>query len=64
MVLNASGIFLFGLAYLYVGITNLGGVDASGLGWYCPWVAIIAVVCSLLNFFYFGDPVFGVIRLV
>ena len=28
------------------------------------WVAIITVVYSLLNFFYFGDPVFGVIWLM
>jgi hypothetical protein len=35
VILNASGIFLFGFTYLYVGITNLGGFDASGLGWYC-----------------------------
>ncbi len=63
VILNASGIFLFGFTYLYVGITNLGGFDSSGLGWYCLWVAIIAVVYSLLNFFYFGDPV-GVIWLM
>ena len=63
-ILNASGIFLFGFTYLYVGVTNLGGFDTSGLGWYCLWVAIIAIVYSLLNFFYFGDPVFGVIWLM
>ncbi len=63
-ILNASGIFLFGFTYLYVGITNLGGFDTSGLGWYCLWVAIIAVVYSLLNFFYIGDPLFGVIWLM
>ncbi len=64
VILNASGIFLFGFTYLYVGITNLWGFDTSGLGWYCLWVAIIAVVYSLLNFFYFGHPVFGVIWLM
>ncbi len=63
VILNASGIFLFGFTYLYVGITNLWGFDTSGLGWYCLWVAIIAIVYSLLNFFYFGDPIFGVIWL-
>ncbi len=63
VILNASGIFLFGFTYLYVGITNLWGFDSSGLGWYCLWVAIIAIVYSLLNFFYFGDPIFGVIWL-
>ncbi len=64
VILNASGIFLFGFTYLYVGITNLGGFDTTGLGWYSLWVAIIAVVYSLLNFFYFGDPFFGVIWLM
>lgn len=63
VILNASGIFLFGFTYLYVGITNLWGFDTSGLGWYCLWVAIIAIVYSLLNFFYFGDPIFGIIWL-
>jgi uncharacterized membrane protein len=63
VILNASGIFLFGFTYLYVGVTNLWGFDTSGLGWYCLWVAILAIVYSLLNFFYFGDPIFGVIWL-
>ena len=62
VILNASGISLF--TYLYVGVTNLGGFDTGGLGWYCLWVAIIAVVYPLLNFFYFGDPFFGVIRIM
>ena len=61
VILNASGIFLFGSTYLYVGVTNVGGFDTSELGWHCLWVAIIAVVHSLFNFFYFGDPDFGVI---
>ncbi len=30
------------------------------MAWYCLWVATIAVVYSFLNFFYFGDPFFGV----
>jgi putative amide transporter protein len=60
VILNASGIF-FGFTYLYVGITNVGGFDTSELGWYCLWVAIIAVVYSLFNFFYFADPDFSVI---
>ena len=61
VILNASGIFLFGSTYLYVGVTNVGGFDTSEIGWHCLWVAIIAVVHSLFNFFYFGDPDFGVI---
>ena len=64
IILNASGIFLFGFTYLYVGVTNLGGFDTSGLGWYCLWVALLAPVYSMLNFFLFGDPVFGVLWLM
>lgn len=63
VILNASGIFLFGFTYLYVGITNLWGFDTSGLGWYCLWMSIIAIVYSLFNLFYFDNPVFGVIWL-
>src|SRR5215204_2808331 len=37
VILNASGIFLFGFTYLYVGVTNVGGFDTSELGWYCLW---------------------------
>lgn len=61
IILNASGIFLFGFTYLYVGITNLGDFDTSGLGWYCLWVAVVALAYSAANFFILGSPVFGVI---
>lgn len=52
---KASGIFLFRFTHPYSGVTAPGGFDSSELGWYCPWVAIIAVVYSILNFFSFGD---------
>jgi hypothetical protein len=35
MMLNASGIFLFGFTYLYGSVTNVGRFDTSRLGWYC-----------------------------
>jgi hypothetical protein len=31
-VFSASGISLFGFTYLYVGIANLRGIDATGVG--------------------------------
>ncbi len=62
-ILNASGIFLFGFTYLYVGITNLTGQPTSGLGWYCLWVVILAVAFSLVNFIRFDDVKFGTIWL-
>ena len=64
MILNTSGIFLFGFTYLYVGIANVWGFDTSGLGWYCLWVVIIAIAYSLLNCFYFGAWAFDVIWLM
>jgi putative amide transporter protein len=63
-ILGASGIFLFGFTYLYVGITNLCNLDTTGVGWYSLWVAILAIGYSLVNFFYFGDLKFGIIWLM
>src|SRR3954467_10381319 len=64
-ILAASGLYLFGFTYLYVGINLLGNLDGSGLGWYSAFVAVSAVECSGLNFFYFTprDTSFGVIWL-
>ena len=60
-VLSASGIYLFGFTYLYVGLTNLTDFRPEGLGWYCLWVALIAAGFSLVNFFRLDDPKFGII---
>ena len=64
-ILAASGIYLFGFTYLYVGINLLGGLDGTGLGWFSAFVAVAAVVYAGLNFFYFTprDPGFGAIWL-
>lgn len=50
-------IFLFGLTFLYVGVTALKGLDGSGLGWFSLWVAIIAVVYTLTSIVHFHDAV-------
>jgi uncharacterized membrane protein len=50
-------IFLFGLTYLYVGVTSLMGLDGKGLGWFCLWVAIIAVVYTFTAMIHFHDAV-------
>ncbi|WP_088831045.1 AmiS/UreI family transporter [Paenibacillus tyrfis] len=63
-IFQASGIFLFGLTYLYVGITNLLGLDASGIGWYSLWVAVLAVGYAAINFLHFHDEKFGIIWLM
>jgi hypothetical protein len=64
LIFGASGIFLFGFTYLYVGIVNLFDIDPDGVGWYSLFVAIMAVGYSLVNFFHFHDYLFGVIWLM
>jgi hypothetical protein len=62
-ILLASGIFLFGFTYLYVGITNLAGQEPLGLGWYCGWVAIMACAFGLTNILKFHDVKIGLLWL-
>jgi putative amide transporter protein len=64
VILGASGIYLFGFTYLYVGINLLAGLDGTGLGWFSAFVACCAVVYAGLNFGRYDDPAFGVIWLV
>ncbi|MCL6573823.1 MAG: AmiS/UreI family transporter [Bacillus sp. (in: Bacteria)] len=54
---NVASIFLFGLTYLYVGITILKGLDGTGLGWFCLWVAIVAVFYTITSIIHFHDVV-------
>lgn len=63
IILNASGIYLFGFTYLYVGITLLGGFDTTGVGWFSLFVAVAAVGYSFANFRLLDDRPFGVIWL-
>ena len=62
-ILAASGIYLFGFTYLYVGIGILANLDTSGVGYFSLFVAIAALGYSFLNFRRFDDPPFGVIWL-
>jgi hypothetical protein len=62
-VFLASGTFLFAFTYLYVGVTTLVGHSSSGLGWYCSWVAVMAVAYSATQFVHFDDPIFGMMWL-
>ncbi|CRZ16053.1 AmiS/UreI family transporter [Mycolicibacterium neworleansense] len=61
--LAASGLYLFGFTYLYVGIVNLAGLEPEGIGWFSLFVVGGAVVYSALSFAVVNDPVFGVIWL-
>lgn len=44
LLLGASGMFLFGLTYVYVGLDYLLGLGSRGLGWFCGMVGL----CGLL----------------
>lgn len=63
VILSASGIFLFGFTYLYVGLTNWFNLETKGLGWYCLWVAVMALGFSYVNFVQMSDVKFGIIWL-
>lgn len=65
VILGASGLYLFGFTYLYVGINLLGDLDGTGLGWFSAFVAACAVVYAGLNFLHVQprDAAFGVIWL-
>ncbi|MER6996027.1 AmiS/UreI family transporter [Streptomyces sp. NPDC000410] len=62
-ILAASGIYLFGFTYLYVGIGLLAGLDSTGVGYYSLFVAIAALGYSFVSFRLFKDYAFGVIWL-
>ena len=62
-ILAASGLYLFGFTYLYVGIGLFAGLDTTGVGYYSLFVAIAALGYSFVNFRLFRDQPFGVIWL-
>ncbi|MFD7440083.1 AmiS/UreI family transporter [Streptomyces sp. NPDC059909] len=62
-ILAASGIYLFGFTYLYVGVGLLAGLDSTGVGYYSLFVAIVALGYSFVSFRLFKDYPFGVIWL-
>lgn len=63
LIMLASGIFLFGFTYLYVGIGLLIGLDTTGVGYYSLFVAIVACGYSFVSFRLVNDKPFGVIWL-
>jgi hypothetical protein len=62
-ILSASGLYLFGFTYLYVGIGLLGGFDTTGVGYFSLFVAIMALGFSFANFQILKDRPFGIIWL-
>ena len=64
IIFGASGLYLFGFTYLYVGILQWTGISGEGLGWFSLFVAICATVIGLAQFGTVDDPVFGIIWLL
>jgi putative amide transporter protein len=62
-ILMASGLYLFAFTYLYVGLNLAFDLDGTGLGYFCLFVVVSALVYSYLNFTRFHDAGFGVIWL-
>lgn len=62
-ILAASGIYLFGFTYLYVGVGLLAGLDSTGVGYYSLFVAVAALGYSFASFRLLKDYPFGVIWL-
>jgi hypothetical protein len=62
-ILTASGLYLFGFTYLYVGIGLLMGLDTTGVGYYSLFVAVAALGYSYANFRLLHDYAFGAIWL-
>jgi hypothetical protein len=63
VILAAAGLYLFAFTYLYVGLNLTFDLDGTGLGYFCLFVVLSALVYSYLNFTRFNDPGFGVIWL-
>lgn len=61
IILGASGLYLFGFTYLYVGFNSVFDLPGEGLGWFALFVAGLAVAFGALQFTQLNDPVFGVI---
>ena len=62
-ILAASGLYLFGFTYLYVGLNLLTGTDSTGVGFFSLFVAVSALGFSAVSFSKQDDAPFGVIWL-
>jgi len=49
VILGASGLFLFGFTYLYVCMTQFFNLNGTGLGWFCGFVVLAAIVYAFFN---------------
>jgi len=63
-IFAASGIYLFGFTYLWVGIAGFTGQSLRGFGWYCLLVALCTTVYAGESFVRAGDAGFGAVWLL
>lgn len=63
-IFAASGIYLFGFTYLWVGINALKNYRNRGFGWFALVVAACTLVYAADSFLHQGDAGFGVIWLL
>lgn len=63
-IFAASGIYLFGFTYLWVGINAVKDYSNRGFGWFALLVAMCAVVYAIESFVRTEDAGFGVIWLL
>jgi hypothetical protein len=63
VILAAAGLYLFGFTYLYIGVNLAFDLDGAGLGYFCAFVAVCALVYAGLNFIRFLDNGLGVLWL-
>ncbi|RLQ90630.1 AmiS/UreI family transporter [Falsibacillus albus] len=50
-------IFLFGLTFLYFGLTVYKNLEGNGLGWFSLWVSIVALFYAFVYLIHFHDVV-------
>ena len=60
-LLSVGSLYLFGFTYIYVALTNWNGLSPTGVGYYCLWVSIMAVIFTFINLFVFNDSKFAFI---
>ena len=63
-IFAASGIYLFGFTYLWVGINAAKDISNRGFGWFALLVALCTVVYATESFVRADDAGFGVIWLL
>jgi hypothetical protein len=55
--------FLFGLTFLWVGVTTLMDCPQVGIGWYCAWVVPMTMVFAGVSYWTFNDTKFALVWL-